>query len=560
MNNSIRPFLKNLTLLCVDDSETMLLLYEGLFEFLFKDIIFASNGIEALELFENNNIDLILTDYYMPDMNGIEMAKRIRQLNANIPIILVTSHDENKILIQALKLHVTNFLQKPFNPDELFDAISDVVKILIADFYIKEKQESELKLLKQKREYSTYQEELSFQKELKILRNDFYYRSNNKNFENNIFLIDFLYAPLDILSGDTYSVRELPNDINFFLLVDGMGKGISASMSSMLATSFVNFQIDNLKNSDVFNLRKCIQLTINYMKKLLLEDEILSISFVSIDTKNNIMNYASFSMPCILIMHKDTSITRLKSNNQPLNPYYNPLNISQYDLNNVDKILIYSDGVVENKVAIKNETYEYFLEKDFINSITRDDLKRLIRSRITKQEDDMSFIFINNLKLNQHNIETKIINANLKSIEASQKWFEQLIKNYSNNKIIINNASIAYNELIMNAYEHGSLQLCSSQKNKLIEDGNYIEYLLKKELDISLKIKIDVELIKNIEEEPYLITIISDEGNGFDTRILQNEYKGKKSFTGRGVLMSRNLTQGTFYNHKANSVIFFIKL
>jgi CheY-like chemotaxis protein/anti-sigma regulatory factor (Ser/Thr protein kinase) len=558
---SIRQYLKNIRLLCVDDSADMQYLYKSFFENLFKEVIYAYNGEEGLEAFKNNEIHIILTAYAMPKMNGLEMTEKIRQIKHSVPIILATSYDKYEVLIQALQVNVNNFIHKPFDPSELFDMITKVTKILIAEDFLKKQREKELVLLKERKAYSNYQEELSFQKELKILRNDFYYRLSSENLYEQIYLVDFLYSPLDTLSGDAYSARQLPNGIDFFLLVDGMGKGISAAMSAMLTTAFVNYRIDNaIRYKSKFSLQECIEKTISHMQKLLLEDEILSVTFAAIDTINNNMEYASFSMPAILLMDEDYNIKRVSSNNAPLNAYYNPINITQVDLHSIKKILIYSDGIPENSIALNDETYEAYIEEDFKNSMTREDLKQLIQSRITAQEDDMSFILINHLSLNEKRLYSEKIPATLKAVENSQEWFSVLIQQHASNEEIINNAILAFNELLMNAYEHGSLKISSSQKEQLIENNTYFETLLDREVKLSLEIRIDIEHITNSNNEQYLLTIISDEGEGFDTEILRGDFGIKKNFNGRGIFMSRNATHGIYYNRKANSVIFFIKL
>ena len=559
MDNSIRSYLQSIRLLCVDDSDDMQFLYKSFFENIFKEVIYAYNGEEGLEAFKNNHIDIILTAYGMPKMNGLEMTKKIHNIKHSTPVILATTYDNNEVLVQALQANVSNFIHKPFDPSELFDMLATVTKVLIAESYLQKQQENELHLLKERKAYTSYQEELSFQKELKILRNDFYYRLSSEDLHEKIYLVDFLYSPLDTLSGDAYSARVLPNGIDFFLLVDGMGKGISAAMSAMLATAFVNHYIDNaINNKSEFTLLTCIEKTILHIQELLLEDEILSITFATIDTINNTMDYASFSMPAILLMHEDNTLKRLSSNNAPLNAYYNSIKIAQVDLNLIKKILIYSDGIPENSVGLGDESYESYIEEDFKNSMTREDLKQLIQSRISEQEDDMTFILINHL--DKKSLYSQKIPATLEAVEASQEWFETIMREKSQDEDIINNAILAYNELLLNAYEHGSLNISSSQKAQLIEDEIYIETLLEKESQLSLEISIDIEKTINTNNEQYLLTIITDEGEGFNTEILRGDFGIKKDFNGRGIYMSRNASRGIYYNRKANSVIFFIKL
>jgi len=104
-------------------------------------------------------------------------------------------------------------------------------------------QDKEFKELQDQQQYQSYQEDLAFAKELNILRNDFYYQMIDSA---SLSLVDFLYQPLDLISGDAYTARRIDINRTFYLIVDGMGKGLSASLTAMLMTSFINHIIDQM--------------------------------------------------------------------------------------------------------------------------------------------------------------------------------------------------------------------------------------------------------------------------------------------------------------------------
>ncbi|OHE03568.1 MAG: hypothetical protein A2345_10770 [Sulfurimonas sp. RIFOXYB12_FULL_35_9] len=222
IDNSVLEYLKSLTLLCVEDNKTTQLIYNSIFEDLVKNIVYANNGEEGYQKFSNENIDLIISDYDMPVLNGIDMIKKIRESNKEIPIILVSAIQDVDVIVHALQLNVNNFLKKPIVAIEVMQAIANVTKLLIADNYLKIQREKKIKELEKKEKYNLYQEDLAFSKELNILRNDFYYQMIEGECNT---LIDFFYKPLDILSGDSYSARKINEDIVFYFIVDGMGKG-----------------------------------------------------------------------------------------------------------------------------------------------------------------------------------------------------------------------------------------------------------------------------------------------------------------------------------------------
>ena len=120
--------LKKLSLLYVEDDENT---REELVYFLqnkVDNLYVAKNGQEGFELFEKYQPDLIITDIQMPVMNGTKMIKLIKQINPNIPIIIVTAFNDTDYLFEAIKLNVTNYLTKPLNLFALSDVLSNISK------------------------------------------------------------------------------------------------------------------------------------------------------------------------------------------------------------------------------------------------------------------------------------------------------------------------------------------------------------------------------------------------------------------------------------------------
>lgn len=82
------------------------------------NVLSASNGAEALDLFQNNNIDLAILDVMMPYMDGFQILKHIREVS-EIPVIFVTARGEDRDKILGLGLGADDYVVKPFSPIEL---------------------------------------------------------------------------------------------------------------------------------------------------------------------------------------------------------------------------------------------------------------------------------------------------------------------------------------------------------------------------------------------------------------------------------------------------------
>jgi len=558
LQKNTRSYLENLTLLCVEDSAVIQLIYKKLFSSLFKEVVFAGDGLEGFKLSEN--VDIIITDYQMPVMNGLTMMSHIRKVDADIPIILVTSFEDIEILKDAILLKVNSFVHKPFQTEEIWSSISRAVEQLVGHKFLLEQQKSQIDLLEKKEEYSNYQEELSFKKELSMVRNDFYYRLSEQDTSEGFYLADFYYNPFDTTSGDLYSARRLSHAKEIYFLVDGMGKGLSASVSAILFTSHVNYMIDKvLKQKRFCDFEHLINNTIEYMREHLLDEEVLAASLVCIDTDKKTIKYAAFGMPAILFLDENAEVQSICSNNPPISQYTKKGNVNLLDMKSMVKILISSDGIHENSVKGEDKTYAEYIKEDFKNAMTREDFRCRLESRIAPQEDDMTFIFLH--KINWSNERASIsIPARIKNIEEVGAWYEAEVNKLTDDASAVIKASLGFTELLMNAYEHGSLGITHAQKHKLVEDDNYFDYIKEHEVKVDKKINISINKIENSKEETYIFTKIEDNGKGFDTQVFSEIFGIHKNFNGRGALIARKSSLGIYYNNQGNCVYFVNKL
>ena len=551
VDDSVLEYLQSSTILCVDDDASTLLIYKEILKSSVKELICAKNGQEGYNKFYKNKIDIIITDYSMPELNGLDMIKKIRLQDSEIPIILVSSIEDLDVMKSALSLHISNFIEKPIETSKIIDCIINASKILIANNFIEEKRKKKIIALEKKDEYNSYQEDLAFAKELNILKNDFYYQMIHLDY---IAMIDFMYKPLDILSGDAYSARKIDKNRIFFLVVDGMGKGISASLSAILFTSFVNHLIDTSKE---FNLNDIIHKSIEYIKPILLEEEALSVDYILLDCK--MMYYSKFSMPPSLVQTKDTNIVKIKSNNPPMSKYTKKFKISTYNTTNSIKFLFYTDGLIENLTRIEDRLYVDFIENDFLRSFTKEDMKEKLLWKIEEQEDDITFIYFNKLDLEDTLVEKKTFSTSLIDIDNASTWYGEIWDHLSDDSTLKYNSSVVFTELLMNAYEHGNLGLTSENKHKMLEDDTYFSNLETLEIACMKKITITINKIIYLNTV-YVITTITDEGEGFNTDILSEIFRNKAQFNGRGVFVSRRSSLGIYYNSKGNEVLYLHKL
>lgn len=115
---------------CIDDEELLLnFLVRKLKQVEGIDEIHPfTSSVEALEYISNNKVDILLSDIYMPEINGINLAKKVKKISPNIAIIFITSYEE--YALDALKLHACGYILKPVNLADLKREIANAVKTM----------------------------------------------------------------------------------------------------------------------------------------------------------------------------------------------------------------------------------------------------------------------------------------------------------------------------------------------------------------------------------------------------------------------------------------------
>ncbi|AXX90381.1 hypothetical protein CKA55_12905 [Arcobacter suis] len=120
--------LKKMSMLLIEDDEELQdNLYQTLSIF-FKKVILAKNGMEGIEKLKSHKIDMIISDYVMPIMDGEEFCRYLRKNNYNIPVTIISNYYEKEKLIKLIDLELTNYLLKPISYNELIDCLKNMLK------------------------------------------------------------------------------------------------------------------------------------------------------------------------------------------------------------------------------------------------------------------------------------------------------------------------------------------------------------------------------------------------------------------------------------------------
>lgn len=129
----------------------------------------ASNGDEALEFIEKNTPDILITDIKMPIMDGIQLAKEVREKHPSVKIIFLSGYDEFEYAISGIKLNIIEYLLKPISRVELEETLKKVKKNLDKE----QREARDLKLA-----------EANYQKDIDVVRMSYLLSLIMENYES----------------------------------------------------------------------------------------------------------------------------------------------------------------------------------------------------------------------------------------------------------------------------------------------------------------------------------------------------------------------------------------
>lgn len=117
----------NNRILIIEDEKYLVEIITDYFETEGFKVLSAYDGIDALKIFEREEVDLILLDIMLPNLNGFEICKTIRK-NSNIPIIMITARSEEDDKLQGFELGADEYVTKPFSPKVLVARTKNLLK------------------------------------------------------------------------------------------------------------------------------------------------------------------------------------------------------------------------------------------------------------------------------------------------------------------------------------------------------------------------------------------------------------------------------------------------
>ena len=337
-------------ILAVDDNEDNVFLLKVILENHKHEVLPAYNGFQAIEIAESNQIDLVLLDLMMPEMNGMEVAARLKAMEStrHVPIILLTAKKkEVKDVVAALDSGADEYLTKPFHETELVARVKSMLRMKSLFDQItqaKRLMEEDLKTAQNVQE--------------SLLPTDYPYHDKMK--------IHSYYEATSSLGGDYYDVVDYGDGKVGLLIADVSGHGASAalivSMIKTIIISHLDEQPDPKSMVELLNIR---------LLSMIPEDRYFTIFLGILDLKTGMMTYARAGHPYPLLMRKSSrEVIRLDCRGDVVGLFPDiTVEKGEIQMEKGDRLFTYSDGLFE----IANDAGQMFgldklheeLEKNF---------------------------------------------------------------------------------------------------------------------------------------------------------------------------------------------------
>jgi len=548
----LKKYTDTLSVLYVEDDPVGAMIIQKMLEPLFANVYGASNGADGLRQFHKWLPDLIITDLMMPLMDGIAMLQEIRKSNQRIPVLLMTASLEHVHLVEAINLGVSKFLAKPLRIDALYRSLLAVTRELHLERVAEQARQQEVELLLYRNRYHSSQQELAQAKEYHIARNlletGYIHGSDNGG-----WLVDLLQQPRDIMSGDSYSIIPTKNNRLLIFLADAMGHGLSASVTSMLATAFFNYSASGCAgtHSGFFHL---VENTMRFAAQNLMEDEVFSGLVMELDPVGQVARLACCGMPALLLI-RNGQPERVRGANPPVSAYAPPLSFQELDLQGVSDILLATDGLGDAGMR-QGGSYREQLPMDLQATATAGELFAQYQRHCDDSENDDDITLVRLTAVGggagacRHCFSSP---GTLAGLSKLQQQVRQLLEAEGVMEEQLDNFELALSEALMNAFEHGCLNI-GANKQRLMQEGEYDDLLMAAEPCPGVAIDLTLTLIPRMDRLQVWLEV-ADPGTGFDAA-RRLDLKGAASATsGRGFMMMQRSVDLVRRNPAGNRLV-----
>jgi CheY-like chemotaxis protein len=547
---------QSLRILIADDNETDRMILRTIVRKEGHEVLLAANGEEALKVYWENKPDLILLDVLMPVMDGIAVARNIREKASvdYVPIIFLTSLQDAESLAQCLDSGGDDFLSKPYN--------RVILKAKIKAF-------GRMRFMHEK--LQDHNRQMLIEQQVAKTIFDNVAHSGCLNLDN----ISYSLSPLSVFNGDTVLAERKPDGGMHLFLGDFTGHGLPAAIGAMpLAEIFYGMTAKG------FSMEEVLREINSKLRGILPVGVFCCGCFIELDFYEKNAKIWLGGLPDIVCFRNETqSIETISSSNLPLGVLeahkFQPV-MTEILMGEDDQLFIWSDGIIESR----NSDEELFGEERLFSIFDRPNKQDLFESILSSvdefvgdagADDDLTLLTVKMVSIEE--IGLPDFDNKRGSLVGPQEWsFRYTLRNQSLKEFnplplvltIITEVEglrsmsgqlyTMLAELYSNALEHGVLKLSSGLKTST---EGFAAYYMEREKRLD-EIK-NGHVVINAKHVPdgkggVLELTIEDSGDGFDYSKFMAKTIPGEGYSGRGLPLIRGICEDFKYNEVGNAV------
>ncbi|BFM11744.1 two-component system response regulator HsbR [Simiduia litorea] len=551
-----------LTILIADDTKTDRLILERIVKNEGHNVVSVENGVEAVRAFEDVHPDIVLLDALMPEMDGFEAAKAIKESAGDdmVPVIFLTSLNDTESLVKCLSAGGDDFLSKPYN--------RVILQAKIKAFSRMRDMHSTMRM--QRNQIQSHHDHMLQEQAVAKQVFDNIAHSGCLHASN----VNYFMSPLAVFNGDVLVGALRPSGSMMILLGDFTGHGLPAAIGAMpLASTFYGMAHKGFSLSDI--LREINQ----KLKDTLPVGLFCCATMVEMNFARNQIRIWNGGLPdCFIYRKASKKVEVVKSNHLPLGVVAGKAfkeNSCFIELDEGDRVFLWSDGIHE----ARNGKGEMFGEQRLLNVFHHvsdgagifEDILTAVHDFVgsVERDDDLSLVeLVMQSPSNLEQLQEQHGSSAARGLTewslifevkaASFRFFDPLpllldilhsvpgLRKHGGNLYTI------LAELYSNALEHGVLKLDSAMKRSA--DGFLEYYNLRSQRLDQTKGSVTFGISHKLQTDGGLLTIsVKDTGDGFDYKNIHAN-AGNLGYSGRGIHLIGDLSQKVTYKGVGNEV------
>ncbi len=467
-------------ILLVDDDTIELDILKDILANQEYQVLTAENGNEAIEIFKNTEISLVVSDYHMPGISGIELLENLYKINPDIPRILLTGNEDPKIILSAINQGKTSFfLHKPWTTDTLLHTIrAGITESTLR----KRSRQMEKQLLEQlaylSQTHALLKRELMTGKHIheQLLVG----KAPQETQYHNVQALSIASKDLD---GDFFHFYLPSEEVMDLIIGDVMGKGIPGALIGVAIKEKINHLALPLSRAkrlnenkvwieDLFTTEEIIQYLHNELTdKLIAMNYFAALLYGRVNYEKRILTYTNCGLPPPLHYKKNSNESVfLKETHPPIGV------LEEHDFQSFDAhfekgdiFLFYSDGITEASDAEHKDIYgSERLKKVFEENIHKE-TKEILNiicndvqefTNFSALSDDLTLVIV---KIKEHYLPNKnhlfcSFIASLEQMSLARDFIHRICcKAPGDSQGLSEQMQIIVSEIFSNLVKHGSL-------------------------------------------------------------------------------------------------------